>query len=209
MAPSSSPDTLSATSPRAERKITALWRVSACDLMMRHTSKPFMPGIITSSRIRSGLALRAISRAVAPSRAARMRWPLPWSVCTSTLRLVALSSTTRMVDGGAIMTVAASVDIRGHPFRERGRELAHAVEVEIRDQAGDAASERGVSVVSSGQLVGNHREVADGANGGRFEQPRRDRGVPLGPAEGDLSGDGRSVVSPHEREVHVLLECGE
>ena len=43
----------------------------------RHTSKPSMSGIITSSSIRSGCARVAMSSAARPSFAARMRCPLP------------------------------------------------------------------------------------------------------------------------------------
>ncbi len=152
---------MSDTSPRADRKITAVWRVSGADLRMRQTSKPSMPGIITSSRMRSGLARRAISSAVTPSRAARMRWPLPWSVRTRTCRLVALSSTTRIVDGGASGSGRVSVSIAGlRPRFERGRQFVHAGEINIRREPFDAAAERRVALVAGGERVGDRLEIA-------------------------------------------------
>ncbi|MNT51934.1 hypothetical protein D3C72_1889260 [compost metagenome] len=68
-------------------------RVAGSALSWRHTSWPDMPGIITSSRIRSGAGLpRAICRAFSPDPASFTRY---WSLSRpeSTHRLSEESST--------------------------------------------------------------------------------------------------------------------
>ena len=72
-APASNPRTLSFSSSRAERKITAVSGASGSSFRRRHVSYPSMPGIITSSSTSSGRARRAISSASSPLRATSSR----------------------------------------------------------------------------------------------------------------------------------------
>ena len=68
-----------------------------------------------------------MSSAARPSRAARMRWPVPCSVRTSTCRFTGLSSTTRIVAGGggsADVGAAAGHRPDGLARRERGGQRA-------------------------------------------------------------------------------------
>ena len=67
MAPTSSPRVSSSTSPRAEMKMTGMSQVAGLSLMRRHTSYPSMPGIMMSSRTRSGWRACTRSSALAPS----------------------------------------------------------------------------------------------------------------------------------------------
>ena len=66
-APASSPAMRSARPSRAVTSTTGIWRVAGSSFSRRQTSKPSMPGIITSSSTMSGCFGAAIARAVGPS----------------------------------------------------------------------------------------------------------------------------------------------
>ena len=61
-APASRPDILASRSLSAVIRITGISAVAGSDLSLRQTSRPDMSGITTSSRIRSGRLVRAVSR---------------------------------------------------------------------------------------------------------------------------------------------------
>ncbi len=84
--------TRSCTLSRAVRKITGTRGPPA--RIRRTTSKPSQSGIITSSRMRSGLAAAAARSASAPLTAVSTSKPANRSVPASSSRIVGSSSTT-------------------------------------------------------------------------------------------------------------------
>src|SRR5687767_7680901 len=169
-------------------KMTAASRVSGLALSARQTSNPSMAGIMMSSSTRSGVARCAISRAVAPSRATRIRWPVPYKVRTTTCRLVALSSTTRIVDGGtaAIVSTLLTLAPRACAF-ERQRQVAHAIEIEVRRKTRETLAERGLRVRTAGKHRGNSLEIGHRANRDGLPEPRREPGVTHRIAKADVA----------------------
>src|SRR5215208_3390399 len=76
---------------------TGTSRVARLPFTSRHSSNPFMPGISTSLRIRSGVSSRIIWRAAVPSAAQRTVWPSRVSRPASRFRLAAISSAMRIL----------------------------------------------------------------------------------------------------------------
>ncbi len=68
-APASSPVSRSRRPSSAVTMTTGMWRVAGSARSLRHTSKPSMPGIITSRRMMSGRSSTALFRAPGPSLA--------------------------------------------------------------------------------------------------------------------------------------------
>src|SRR5262249_9401292 len=88
--------------------------VLGSDLMRRQTSKPSMPGIITSSSTMSGLVSATFARASTPLKAVTTSKYSAVSLASSSLTLERMSSTTRT---RAVMT---SSDEAAHGFQEAG-----------------------------------------------------------------------------------------
>ena len=160
---------MSDVSPSADRKITIVSAAAGSLRMVRHSSNPSCPGIITSSSTRSGPVRRTISSALAASRAARMRWPVPCSVRTSTWRLTGLSSTTRIVarpGGPAPSALAATAFVERR--RQRACQRRQAVEVELACHACQLMAERLLARVAGGQFLRQAFDVGHRADGQRL-----------------------------------------
>ena len=155
--------------------MTTASRVSGRAFSARHTSKPSISGIITSSRMRSGRARAAISSAARPLRAARIRCPLACRVRTSTCRLTGLSSTTRMV---AVSGQASSSPCPIPLVARRPGAPASALSSSKSNCAGQArnlAAEDGFAGVADRQLLRERLEIGDAADGGGLVQAERER----------------------------------
>ena len=87
------PFTLLATSSRPERKMIGMSEVSGSDFNCEQVSNPVSPGMMTSSRIKSGRSVRLIALAVAPSRATTVTNPSGCKMPSSKRTLTAASST--------------------------------------------------------------------------------------------------------------------
>src|SRR5579859_3941309 len=94
-------------------KITGMSRVDSRALRLRHTSNPLRPGMIASSKIRSGCTRAARCRPSSPPCATSMRkfWASMYS--TMSAKLAGVSSMMRMVgatmvprSGGALIELA-------------------------------------------------------------------------------------------------------
>ncbi len=95
-APASRPCTRSEGASSAVTMTTGTWASSASAFMRRQTSKPSMPGIITSRRTRSGLWAEAAFSASGPLDAVTTSKYSAESLASSSFTLAAMSSTTRM-----------------------------------------------------------------------------------------------------------------
>ena len=140
-----------------------------------------------------GARLRDVERG-GPSLATRMRWPLPCSVRTSTWRLVGLSSTTRMVEGGGVNRLQPS--LRPTSALERVRQLAHAVEIETGGEAGcvrPSAASSSSPDVSSSAIVCRSRDRADRRSVAKSRAKREHAGP--GVAEQRQLGCGRGIAA--------------
>ena len=188
---------MSDTSPRADRKITSVSRVSGSALSARQTSKPSMPGIITSSSIRSGCARRAISSAVGPSFAARMRWPRAVQRADQHLQVrravVDDQNRRRRAAHDRPSAVHRADSSRG---LERRGQLAHAVEIEARGERADPLAQRGIGLVADGQRVGDRLEIGD----------RADRRPPRAAARPAPRDAAPSAIAPRGRRSLVRLQ---
>src|SRR5690606_7203613 len=63
--------------------------------ILRHTSHPLIPGIMTSSTTRSGSSRQALSQASSPSFASITRYPLPRKWLATSASVLGSSSATR------------------------------------------------------------------------------------------------------------------
>ena len=88
------PRTFWSTSVRADKKIMGISVVTGLSFRIRQTSRPSMPGIITSKRIRSGLRVLANSMASGPLLALRGTMSIRCKYPSTRETLVLLSSTT-------------------------------------------------------------------------------------------------------------------
>ena len=134
---------------------------------------------------------------------------MPCSVRTSTCRLVALSSTTRIVDGGGVMARQARIAaiLRGRratrPARARRRNQSSPPARRCARPSAASASSPPASVV--GQRV----EIGDRANLHRLAQPRRQRRRDAAPARSRQRRGGASARSADELHAEVRLQRGE
>jgi len=83
------------SSSMIDRITIGMFVVSGSFFSTAATSNPFIPGIITSSRIKSGLLFLTLLMASIPSTASVTAYPADSNSCFKSMRILASSSTTK------------------------------------------------------------------------------------------------------------------
>src|SRR6478672_10072743 len=161
MPPTSKPFTTCSVSVRPVMKTTGTSRAERMRLMRRQVSKPSSPGMMASSRIRSGITNFSRSMALRPSVATSTVWPLSLSASDSSARLAGTSST--------ISTTLLSefVQVMADQFPQA---IHIVVQTEALHQLPQFAGEGRVGGVLPFQLVELVENALHIANGAQFEQ---------------------------------------
>src|SRR5258708_9680368 len=164
-APSLKPSTLWAVSSSAVMKITGTAAVRAVLLSRRQTSKPSMPGMVTSSRTRSGMARSILPSACAPLRVSIRSKPCSARKSDISRRFCGLSSTINNVAPrrSADNVIARSSDA----ILQHGNQ---ALLLEAASQRIQSPAERAVTRTSLIELQRNLFDAHQFSHPGQLEQ---------------------------------------
>src|SRR5947209_458097 len=113
------PRSRSRSSARAVRKTIGIFSVRSSSRSSSATRQPSRPGIITSSRITSGISARAVSSPLGPSAASSTSIPSASRLTRQSSRIGASSSITRT----RVLIVALSLSVRISHTLVRERQL--------------------------------------------------------------------------------------
>src|SRR5215467_7251643 len=196
-APASRPRTRSLGSLRAVTMTTGMCRVRGLALMRWQTSKPSMPGIMTSSSTISGALAAMASSAALPLSAVMTSKYSAESLASSKRTFAGISSTTRTRADIPLPTHDARSN-RFYCLNQAQKLLDGLQEIGHRDRLGDIGL---AAALANLLLVALHGEGRDGDDGNHLQ-----RVIFLDPFRHLQAGDFRQL-DVHENEIGLVLTC--